>query len=137
MIEWTADGRPAAWTTETESEFDANERDSWQALAEFESAICPHCGNFKAICSTPDGVEGDGYHITQNVCYVTALEKATHRRLERMYGKTEPDGLGFKPTDGVAVRVALADDGSEDVLGLARDDLVPQQPPGEKHQPAE
>lgn len=88
-------------------------------MAEFEDAICPDCGNFTAVCSSPDGVEGQ-YYLTQRVCYVTALRLATTRRIDRMYGKSTPGPDGSKMTDGVAVTVALHNDDSEDVLGLAQ-----------------
>lgn len=120
--------------TETEPEYDANERDSWYALAEFEAAICPECGNFIAVCSTPDGA-GDGLYITQRVCYVTAVRKATERRVDQMHGKAKPGADGALLTDGVLIGISLTDDDSDDVLGLAAPDLPMQQTPGDENQP--
>lgn len=108
------------WVTETEPEFDASERDSWEALAEWRAARCPQCGNLKAICSDPGGLEGKGFHITQHVCYVAAARDSTMRRIGKHYEKSKPDLQGFLMTDGVSIGVALTEQPGEDVLGLAQ-----------------
>jgi hypothetical protein len=118
VTRWDDEGRPAEWVTEVEPEFDVNERDSWYALAELRDAICPSCGNFKAICSTPEGLDGDGYYVAQHVCYATATREATLRRIAKKFEKTKPDVQGFLPTDGVSISVALVDPKTEDALGL-------------------
>lgn len=119
---------------ETEPEFDVHERDSWYALGELRDAICKDCGNYRAICSTPDGLEGAGYYIAQHVCYATATRDATLRRIGKKFEQTKPDVQGFLPTDGVSISVALVDPKTEDALGL---DSVGQQAPGEQDEPAE
>lgn len=131
MTQWHDDGRPAEWVTEVEPEFDASERESWEALAEYRSAICPRCGNFTAVCSQPGGATGDGYAIRQTVCYATAVLDSTQRRVRKKFENESPDLQGMLTTDGVSVGVSLVPDNSEDVLGLA--DLVAQQAPGEQH----
>lgn len=118
MTRWDDEGRPAEWVTETEPEFDVNERDSWDALTEYRNAVCPDCGNFKAVCSTPDGLDGQGYYIAQHVCYARATREATLRRIAKKFEKTKPDVQGFLPTDGVSISVALVDPKTEDALGL-------------------
>lgn len=125
MTKWTDDGRPAEWVTEIEPEFDTNERESWEALAELRKATCPHCGLLKVICSDPGGLEGHGYHISQAVCWPTAILEATQRRVARRYKDEQPDLNGMLTTDGVFVDIGLTDDGSEDVLGIeaARSEL--------------
>lgn len=118
MLERDAEGRPSRWEISTEPEFDANERDSWQALRELEAAICPHCGNYTAICSAAGGLYGDGFHVSQSVCYPSMVREATQRRIRRKYEKAQPDEAGFLPADGVHISVALVPDGSPDLLGL-------------------
>lgn len=120
---------------EREPEFDANERDSWYALDEYRSELCPRCGNFRVICSTPDGVAGQGYHVRQDVCYVSASREVIQRRITRKFEKTQPDLQGSLPTDGVSIAITLTPDDSEDLLGLSRDDLFAQQTPGDQDQP--
>jgi len=118
VTRWDDQGRPAEWVTESEPEFDANERDSWYAKAEYDLAICPSCGDFRAICSTPGGLTGDGYNIRQDVCYASAARESVLRRISRKFEKTQPDLQGSLPTDGVSIAVTLEPDDSEDVLGL-------------------
>jgi hypothetical protein len=135
---WTEDRRPAAWVTELEPEFDVNERDSWYALEELRAAICPRCGNFRAICSTPGGVTGAGYNIRQEVCYPSAALEMTQRRIAKRFEKTTPDMRdGSLPTDGVLIAVTLTPDDSEDVLGLAAPDSFAEQAPGEQDEATE
>jgi hypothetical protein len=126
VTEWTTDGRAAAWETTIEPEFDANERDSWEALAEFRAAICPKCGHLKVLCSDPGGLHGKGYHISQQVCWPTAILEATQRRVARRFKDEQPDLNGMLTTDGVHLGISLEDDGSEDLLGLdaARSELA-------------
>lgn len=108
-----------------EPEYDANERDAWYALDELGRAICPDCGNLAAICSTPDGLTGEGYYPQRRVCYATAAREAAWRQYTRPYKKTEPDAAGFHPLDGVAVYVALTDENPEDDFLSPPSDLTP------------
>lgn len=139
VTRWDDAGRPAEWVTEVEAEFDANERDSWYALAEHEQAICPHCGNYRAICSTPGGLGGDGYHIREDVCYASAARDATLRRISKKFAKSQPDLQGSLPTDGVSIAVTLTPDDSEDVLGLGEksdaERLFAEKSPRNEHEP--
>lgn len=89
--------------TETEVEFDANERDSWRALAEYRSSICPQCKNLRAICSDPEGVAGEGYYPQLDVCWVTASRDVASRRWHKKHEKASPDSAGYLPTDGAAL----------------------------------
>lgn len=109
MTEWTDDGRPAAWVTEVEPEFDANERDGWYARKELLEATCPKCGNLRAICSNPDGLDGGGYYPQVHVCYVSAARDMVSRRWHERHQKSRPDDHGYLPTDGRTVWAALAD----------------------------
>lgn len=115
------------------------ERDAWYALEEYRSAICPRCGNFKAVCSQPGGATGEGYNISQDVCYATAVLESTQRRIGRKFEKAQPDMQGSLPTDGVSIAVTLMPDDSEDVLGLGEksdaERLLAQQTPGDESQP--
>jgi hypothetical protein len=141
VTKWTDDGRIAEWVTESESEFDLSERDSWYAKLEYDLAICPSCSNFRAICSSPGGLDGDGYNIRQDVCYATAAREATLRRIQRKYERTQPDLQGGLPTDGVSIAVTLQPDDSEDLLGLGErseiERLLTEQPPREERQSGE
>jgi hypothetical protein len=89
-VERDEHGRPAAWVTEVEAEFDANERDSWYALAEWREAICPDCGNLRAICSNPAGLDGDGFYPQRDICFVKRAQLAAQRAFEHLHEKEKP-----------------------------------------------
>jgi hypothetical protein len=124
-----------------EPEFDLSERDSWYAKLEYDLAVCPSCGNFKAVCSSPGGLDGEGYNIRQDVCYATAAREATLRRVHRKFERTQPDLNGGLPTDGVSIVVTLQPDDSEDLLGLGSltdaERLLAEQAPREQDQAGE
>lgn len=42
---WTEDGRPAAWVTRTEPEWDSRERSLMLALGVWEAGLCRRCGH--------------------------------------------------------------------------------------------
>lgn len=42
---WTEDGRPAAWETRTETEWDSRERSLMLALQLWEAGLCRRCGH--------------------------------------------------------------------------------------------
>lgn len=114
MTEWTEDGRPAKWTTTIETEFDANERDSWYALAEYRRALCPLCGNLRAICSDPEGITGHGFYPQRDICWATATREVATRAWRDKNEKARPDDAGFLPGDGVTVWASAADLTPED-----------------------
>lgn len=87
---------PAKWVTEVEPEFDVNERDSWDALAEYEAALCPQCGDLRSLCEGPT----PAYHPQLHVCYKTAATEVYTRRWHKKYEGVKPDKDGWKPTDG-------------------------------------
>ena len=87
--------------TEIEPEFDANERDNWYAFDEWESALCPQCGNLQAICSDPESV----WNPQITTCYSTLAVQMHNRRWHRKYENIKPDRDGWLPTDGAAVWV--------------------------------
>lgn len=124
-----ADGRPSAWVTTLEPEFDANERDSWHALEELKAATCPQCGNLRAICSDPDGVHGEGFYPQRDVCWVTAAQDVATRRFRKLHEKAKPDAGGFLPTDGSLVWASPENLTPDD--DFLAGSLAPQQSPRE------
>ncbi|VXC08880.1 hypothetical protein [Aeromicrobium sp. 9AM] len=103
--------------TEVEPEFDVNERDSWYALAEYEAALCPQCGQLRSICSDPATV----FHPRLHTCFLTSAQQMHERRWRRKYEKTEPDRDGWLPTDGSFVWVS-DDPGEPDENPFSGDD---------------
>ena len=95
--------------TETEVEYDANERDSWYAQQEYDEAICPMCGNLRAICSNPEGLHGEGFYPQRYECLVKAAEDRSSRIFKKLHEKDVPDADGFLPTDGIRIHVSLDD----------------------------
>ena len=91
--------------TEVEPEFDANERDSWEALKEYREAVCPHCGNLRAICSDPD----TEFYPQRDVCYASASQAWALRKWHSKHEDPKPDASGFLPTDGTTIWVSTAD----------------------------
>lgn len=105
MTEWTEDGRPAAWVTETEPEFDPNERADWHDLDEYEQEVCAQCGNLRAICSDPMGL-GEGFYPQRHVCWATAAREVATRAWHTKHENAKPDRAGFLPTDGTTIWVS-------------------------------
>lgn len=105
MTERDDNGRPAQWVTETEPEFDANERDAWYALWEYEQEVCPDCGNLRAICSDPE----TDWYPQRTVCWATATRENVDRRWRKKHEKREPDAAGFLPTDGTRIWASALD----------------------------
>lgn len=88
--------------------------------------MCPDCGNLVAICSTPDGLTGEGYYPQRRVCYATKAREAAWRKYSKPYKNTEPDFAGEHPLDGIALSVALVDvDPEDDFLNDAPTNLTP------------
>lgn len=110
VIERDGEGRPSKWVTETEAEFDANERDDWYALAEYDDAKCPQCGGLRIECENPD----QPWHPHFQTCYRTASRTMWDAKWRRHYESTKRDADGWHPTDGALVYVDdLEPDGSE------------------------
>lgn len=105
VTEWDAEGRPTQWVTEIEPEFDANERDNWYALAEWEDALCVQCGQLRSICEDPE----QAWYPQNNVCWSTAARMVATRRFQNKHEKAKPDGAGYLPTDGSVIWVSSQD----------------------------
>lgn len=99
------DGKPSKWVTETESEFDVNERDSWYAKWEYEAAICPQCGRLRSVCEDP----ATPWYPQRSTCWASAAQEVVLRKLHDKHEKSTPDGAGYLPTDGVSVWVSDQD----------------------------
>jgi hypothetical protein len=127
---WTEDGRPSQWVTETEPEFDVNERDNWDAWDEYQDSLCPQCHQLRAVCEDPDQQWSPQLHE----CRASAVMMASSRRWARLNEKTKPDYLDRHPADGTQVWIAPADTAPSDVdfLGLADavPDFLDEGPPG-------
>lgn len=120
-----SDGRAARWEVVTEPEFDAEERDSWYALAEYEDATCPQCGNLRSVCSNPDGESGQGFYPQRSTCYVTVARDAADRRWRERHKDAEPDEAGVLPTDGTYVWASPLDlSPDDDFLGPLKADWL-------------
>ena len=106
VIERDAEGRPSRWVTEVEPEYDANERDNWYALEEFEDALCPQCGQLRTLCEDPELA----WYPQLHVCWNTAHRESTTRRWRKRHEKAKPDPLsGHLPTDGGLVWMSTED----------------------------
>jgi hypothetical protein len=105
VTEWTTDGHPAAWVTETEPEFDDVEREAWDAWLEWKSSLCPHCGNPRSICSDPMRP----WYPQRDVCWATADLEVHERRWRKKHESAKPDEQGRLPTDGTHLWVSPED----------------------------
>lgn len=88
-----------------EPEFDAIERDHWQALEEYEDALCPQCKRLLSICQDPDQT----WYPQRHVCNVTVAQTMTQRRFARATERIKPDGDGWHPADGVTIWMSEED----------------------------
>lgn len=91
--------------TEVEPEFDVNERDSWYALAEYEAALCPQCGELRSICEDPE----QEWYPQRMVCWSSAARSVATRRFDKLHENDKPDAAGNLATDGTVVWVASED----------------------------
>lgn len=105
MVERDDEGRPSKWVTEVEPEFDVNERDNWQALAEYEDALCPQCHQLRSICEDPEQL----FYPQLHRCNATAATQASNRLWQKRHKDAKPDAAGYLPTDGTAVWVSEQD----------------------------
>lgn len=96
MTERDEEGRPSQWVTEVEPEYDINERDNWEALDEWESALCPQCKQLRSICEDPNATQYPQLYI----CWATAAQQVATRMFTKKHEKATPDGSGYLPTDG-------------------------------------
>lgn len=111
MTAWD-DGKPAQWITETEPEFDANERESWHELWVYEKSLCPHCGNLRAVCSDPGGEDGRGFYPQRTICYASRAQTAAQRAFAARHDKAaEPSKVTgwLTPSDGWTVWASTED----------------------------
>lgn len=93
---------PAKWVTEVESEFDANERDSWYAFWEYEQALCPQCGRLRSICEDPN----TPFNPQITTCHAVLRQTMHTRWWHKKYESVKPDSDGWHPTDGGLVWVS-------------------------------
>jgi hypothetical protein len=115
---YDADGIYTGKTIVTrDPEFDANERDNWHAVWEYEQAMCPQCHQLRVICEDPNQQWSPQLHE----CRASAVMTASNRLWARMHEKAKPDQYGRLPTDGTRVWVAPAESAPDDTdfLGLA------------------
>lgn len=104
MTKWHK-GKPAEWVTEVEPEYDVNERDNWQALAEYEEALCPQCNRLRVVCEDPKQQWAPQLHE----CRASAVAMAANRRWGRLHDKDKPDRYDRLPADGTRIWVAPAE----------------------------
>lgn len=104
VTEWE-NGRPKTWVTVTEPEFDANERDDWYAMAEYQNALCPSCGRLRSLCENPDV----DWYPQMHVCWASAAQSVASRRWHKKHEDAKPDAAGYLPTDGGFVWVSTED----------------------------
>jgi hypothetical protein len=90
------------WITETEPEYDVNERDNWYALGEYDAALCPQCNQLRAVCEDSKLA----LHPRLHTCYLTASQLTYSRRWHKQFEDVKPDRDGWLPTDGSFVYVA-------------------------------
>lgn len=102
VLERDEQGRPSKWVEEVEPEYDANERDNWQALKEYEDALCPQCGGLRSECEDPTKV----WHPDIHTCYRTSARTMYDRRWKKQWEKVEPDADFWHPTDGGFLHVS-------------------------------
>jgi len=96
VTERDSEGRPSTWVTEVEARFDVFERDGWYNLLEYEDAVCPRCGNLRAVCSDPD----TDWFPQLSRCWASASVDVVSRKWHRKHEKSSPDSAGYLPTDG-------------------------------------
>lgn len=72
---------------------------------EYDQAICPQCGNLRAVCEDPN----TDWYPQRSVCYSSAATEVTNRKWHKRHEKATPDSNGFLPTDGVVVWVSPED----------------------------
>lgn len=75
-------------------------------LAEDE-LVCPRCGNLRSVCSDPE----IGLYPQREMCYVTAAEEQTWRRLREKYKDKGPEKTPLRPhpLDGMTVWMSQSD----------------------------
>lgn len=97
--------------TEVEPEFDANERDDWYALWEYRQEVCPDCGNLRAVCSDPDGLDGQGFYPQRRICYATRARLATQRAWDAAHEREKParETGWLTDSDGWSIWASLYD----------------------------
>lgn len=81
----------------TPSQFSALPAEDRELMLAEDELVCS-CGNLKSVCSDPD----IGLYPQRSMCYVTAAESVTWRRLRAKHKDNEP-GAKPHPLDGLTV----------------------------------
>lgn len=114
--------------TELEPEYDAAEREGWYDLAEYQAAVCPHCGNLRVLCSDPNGVDGKGFYPQLEECWVSAARERAQRKFDELHKGKKPDFAGYLPGDGVSIWASPFDLTPEADWLSEQDHLLPGYP---------
>lgn len=72
-------------------------------LAEDE-LVCQSCGRLRSVCSDPEVKN----YPQRSMCYVTAAEEVTWRRLRAKHEDNKPDGKPH-PLDGLSIWMSEQD----------------------------
>lgn len=97
VTEWTPDGRPAAWQTSTEPEWDPRQRALMLALQWWEAGLCRRCGQHLDETTDPNN-DPDNPHSGRtwvadgpDECFAC---KVLHRA-EQSWEKTSPEAAPY------------------------------------------
>lgn len=82
----------------TPSQFDALPAEDRELMLAEDELVCERCGNLRSVCGDPE----IGLYPQRSMCYVTAAEAVTWRRLREKHKKNEP-GTAPHPLDGLSV----------------------------------
>lgn len=82
-----------------------NERDNWDALHEYEDALCPQCNQLRSICEDPN----TDFYPQLHTCWASAAVTVSTRRFHKRHDKAKPDKAGYLPTDGRLVWISTED----------------------------
>lgn len=102
---WDDQGRPLSWVTETEPEYDDDERDGWVALRQYEQTICPNCGNPRSVCENSE----TPFYPQLTHCWATAAREVATRKWSQKNEGVKPDAAGYLPDDGTFLWVSTDD----------------------------
>lgn len=72
---------------------------------EYEQAVCPQCGNLRAVCEDPN----TGWYPQRSVCYSSAAAEVANRKWHKKNENAKPDPAGYLPTDGTVVWASAED----------------------------
>ena len=91
------------------SQFDALPDEDRQLMLAEDELVCPSCGNLRSVCEDPE----IGWYPQRSVCYYTAAQEVTQRRLREKHKDNEP-GTAPHPLDGMRVWLSEHDLTPED-----------------------